>query len=206
MLKIYGAPHSRTFRVIWLANEINLPYQHVPVTHDVSDAQCKEPWFLALNPNGRIPVIDDDGFVMWESAAINLYLAEKYKGPLYPNSLQGRGRMMQWTFFVSNHVEPPLIDLYHNRVLYPPEQRNAGVADEAEKELRGSLVILEQELARNTFFAEQQWGMADFMVASVLYLLTRINIDLTAYPKLDAWLVASINRSAAQSARKLRET
>ena len=93
MLKIYGAPHSRTFRVIWLANEINLPYQHVPVTHDVSDAQCKQPWFLALNPNGRIPVIDDDGFVMWESAAINLYLAEKYKGPLYPNSLQGRGRI-----------------------------------------------------------------------------------------------------------------
>jgi glutathione S-transferase len=143
---------------------------------------------------------------MWESAAINLYLAEKYKGPLYPNSLQGRGRMLQWTFFVSNHVEPPLIDLYHNRVLYPPEQRNAGVADSAEKELRESLVILEQELARNHFFAEQQWGMADFMVASVLYLLTRINIDLTAYPKLDAWLVASINRPAAQSARKLRET
>jgi glutathione S-transferase len=206
VLKIYGAPHSRTFRVIWLANEINLPYQHVPVTHDVSDAQCKESWFLALSPNGRIPVIDDDGFVMWESAAINLYLAEKYKGPLYPNSLQGRGRMLQWTFFVSNHVEPPLIDLYHNRVLYPPEQRNAGVADSAEKELRESLVILEQELARNHFFAEQQWGMADFMVASVLYLLTRINIDLTAYPKLDAWLVASINRPAAQSARKLRET
>ncbi len=74
------------------------------------------------------------------------------------------------------------------------------------KELREALVILEQELARNTFFAEQQWGMADFMVASVLYLLTRIKIDLTAYPRLDAWLVASINRSAAQSARKLRET
>ena len=61
VLKIYGAAHSRAFRVIWLANEINIPC-----------AQCKEPWFLALNPNGRLPVIDDDGFVMWESAAINL--------------------------------------------------------------------------------------------------------------------------------------
>jgi len=113
---------------------------------------------------------------------------------------------LQWTFFVSNHVEPPLIDLYHNRVLYPPEQRNTVVADKAEKELRESLVTLEQELACNPFFGRDQWGMADFMVASVLYLLTRINTDLTAYPKLDAWLVASINRPPAQSARKLRET
>ncbi len=206
MLKIYGAAHSRAFRVIWLANEMNLPYQHIPVTFGVPDAQCKEPWFLVLNPNGRLPAIDDDGFVMWESAAINLYLAEKYKGWLCPSSPQGRGRMLQWAFFVSNHVEPPLIALFRNRVFYPPEQRNAAVADEAEKELRQSLVILEQELARNPFFAGDQWGMADFMVACVLYVLTHLNLDLTAYPKLVAWLMASINRPAALSARKLRET
>jgi glutathione S-transferase len=206
VLKIYGAAHSRAFRVIWLANEINVPYQHIPVTFGVPDAQCKEPWFLALNPNGRLPVIDDDGFVMWESAAINLYLAEKYKGSLYPSSPQERGRMLQWTFFVSNHVEPPLLTLFRNRVFYPPEQRNAALADTAEKELRQSLVILEQELARKPFFGGPQWGMADFMVACVLYVLTRLNLDLTAYPKLDAWLIASINRPAAQTARKLRET
>jgi glutathione S-transferase len=205
LLKIYGAAHSRAFRVIWLANEINLPYQHIPVTFGIPDAQCKEPWFLALNPNGRLPVIDDDGFVMWESAAINLYLVEKYKGSLYPSSPQERGRMLQWTFFVSNHVEPPLITLFRNRVFYPPEQRNASVADKAEDELRGSLQILEQELGRNQFFAGADWGMSDFMVACVLYVLTRLNLDLTAYPKLEAWLLASINRPAARSARKLRE-
>ena len=206
MLKIYGAAHSRAFRVIWLANEINLPYQHVPVTFGGSEAQCKEPWFLALNPNGRVPVVDDDGFVMWESAAINLYLAEKYKSSLYPSSPQGRGRMLQWTFFVSNHVEPPPITLFRNRVFYPPEQRNALVADKAEEELRASLLILEQELGRNRFFGGRQWDMSDFMVACVLYVLTRLNFDLTAYPKLEAWLLGSINRPAAQSARKLRET
>ena len=97
MLKIYGAAHSRTFRVIWLANEINVPYQHIPVRFGVPGAQCKEPWFLALNPNGRLPLIDDDGFVMWESAAINLYLAEKYKASLYPSSPQEMGRMLMFT-------------------------------------------------------------------------------------------------------------
>ena len=79
MLKIYGAPHSRAFRVIWLANEIGIPYEHIPVTFSVPNAQCKEPWYLALNPNGLVPAIDDDGFVMWETAAINLYLAETCK-------------------------------------------------------------------------------------------------------------------------------
>jgi glutathione S-transferase len=79
MLKIYGAPHSRTFRVIWLANEIGIPYEHIPVTFSVPNAQCKEPWYLALNPNGLVPAIDDSGFVMWETAAINLYLAETHK-------------------------------------------------------------------------------------------------------------------------------
>jgi glutathione S-transferase len=74
MLKIYGASHSRAFRVIWLANEIGIPYEHIPVSFSVPHAQCKEPWYIALNPNARVPTIDDDGFVMWEAAAINLYL------------------------------------------------------------------------------------------------------------------------------------
>lgn len=206
MLKIYGAPNSRAFRVIWLANEINLPYEHIPVTFSGSDAQCKEPWFLVLNPNGRVPVIDDDGFILWESAAINLYLAEKYKSSLYPSSPLEKGRMLQWTFFVSNHIEPPLITLFRNRVFYPPEQRNAALADNAEQELRASLLILERQLTRSSFFGGHQWGMADFMVACVLYTLTRLNFDFTAYPKLGPWLLASINRPAAQTARKLRET
>ena len=64
MLKIDGAPHSRAFRVIWLANEIGIPHEHIPVTFDPPNLQCKEPWYVALNPNGRVPSIDDDGFVM----------------------------------------------------------------------------------------------------------------------------------------------
>ena len=86
MLKIDGAPHSRAFRVIWLANEIGIPHEHIPVTFDPPNLQCKEPWYVALNPNGRVPSIDDDGFVMWEFAAI-----------LYPSTPQGRGRLLQWT-------------------------------------------------------------------------------------------------------------
>jgi glutathione S-transferase len=128
MLKIYGAPHSRAFRVIWLANEIGIPYEHIPITFSVPNAQCKEPWYLALNPNGLVPAIDDGGFVMWETAAINLYLAETYKNSLYPSTPQSRGRMLQWTFFAVTEVEPTLLTLFRNRIFFPPEQRNETLA------------------------------------------------------------------------------
>ena len=195
MLKIFGAPHSRAFRVIWLANEIGVAYEHAPVTFSGPNAQCKEPWYVALNPNGRVPAIDDDGFVMWESAGINLYLAEKYKNPLFPSTPQGRGRMLQWTFFVANDIEVALTTLFRHRIFFPPEQRSETVANQSEATLRAGLTILEQQLVKTPFFGGDRWDMADFMVASVIHVLTRLKLDLTSYPKLDAWLTASINRS-----------
>jgi len=87
MLKIYGVARSRAFRVLWMAQELGLDYQHVKV--DFASGETREPGFLALNPNGQVPVIDDDGFILWESMAINLYLAKKYgAGEFYPTRLE----------------------------------------------------------------------------------------------------------------------
>lgn len=205
MLKIYGQPRSRAFRVLWMAKEAGIAYEHIPVTIMVENAQCKEPWFVDLNPNARVPAIDDDGFVLWESAAINLYLAEKYKSALFPATPQGRGRMLQWAFFTANDVEPPMITMFQNRVLFPPEKRNAALADSAEAQLLAKLAILEGHLAKNKYFGGDAWDMADFMVASVVYTLTAIKYDLAKFPKFNAWLMASIERPAAKEARKLRE-
>ncbi len=205
MLKIYGQPRSRAFRVLWMAKEAGIAYEHNPVSIMVENAQCKEQWFVDLNPNARVPAIDDDGFVMWESAAINLYLAEKYKSALFPATPQGRGRMLQWAFFTANDVEPPMITMFQNRVLFPPEKRNAALGDAAEAQLLGKLAILEHHLSKHAFFGGDTWDMADFMVASVVYTLTAIKYDLAKFPKLSAWLMASIERPAAKEARKLRE-
>ncbi len=207
MLKIYGASHSRAFRVIWLANEIGVPYEQVPVTFNVPDAQCKEPWYIALNPNGNVPTIDDNGFVMWETYAINFYLASKYPSSLYPTTTQDLGRMLQWTFFAATEIEPAMIALLVHRIVLPSEQRSAALADQAEQTLRTKLAILEQQLVKTPFFGGDRWDLADFMVASVLYAVrVRLKLDFTTYPKLDAWLTASLNRPAAMVARKLRET
>ena len=167
--------------------------------------ECKEPWYVGLNPNARVPTIDDDGFVMWESAAINLYLAEKYKCALFPFTQQGRGRMLQWAFFIANDVEPSIITMFQNRVLFPPEKRNAALADSAEALLTGKLKLLDEHLSKHAYFGGDKWDMADFMVASVAYTLVPIKYDLAKYPKFAAWLMASIDRPAAKEARKLRE-
>jgi glutathione S-transferase len=205
MLRIYGQARSRTFRVLWLCHESAIPYEHIPVSIKSDNAQCKEPWYLALNPNGRVPTIDDDGFVMWESWAINIYLAKKYASPLYPKSPSGEGRMLQWAFYVANDIEGNMNTLNRNRVIYPPEKRNPALAAEAEKALQPKLKVLEDELAKARFFGGERWDMADFMVASVFYTFFAGKHDLSAFPKVNSWLLQSVERHAAKEARKLRE-
>lgn len=205
MLKIYGQPRSRTFRVLWLAKEAGIPYEHFPVSITADKPECKEPWFVELNPNARVPAIDDDGFVLWESGAINLYLAEKYKAPIFPTTPQGRGRMLQWAFYIANDVEQPIITMFQNRALFPPEKRNAALADAAEASLQSKLKVLDDHLAKHKYFGGEKWDMADFMVASIAYSLTPIKYDLSRFPHFQKWLMESLERPAAKEARKLRE-
>lgn len=204
MLKIYGQARSRTFRVLWFCKESNIPFEHIPVSIHVADAQCKAGWYTKLNPNARVPTIDDDGFVMWESGAINLYLAKKYKSPLWPPTLQGEGRALQWAFFIANDVEPPMLGVFQNRFVLPPERRDAGVAAAAEKQLLPKLKVLDEQLTATPFFGGDRWDMADFMVASVVYSLDVMKFDLSAFPKFAAWLQASLDRAGAKEAMKLR--
>ena len=148
-----------------------------------------------LNPNARIPTIDDDGFVMWESAAINFYLARKYRSPLLPRTVQGEGQALQWAFFIANDVEPPMTAVFQHRFVFPPEKRDPAIAAEADQRLRPKLEILDRHLARNRFFGGDQWDLADFMVASVTYSLAIMNYDLSSFPQLASWLTASLRTS-----------
>jgi glutathione S-transferase len=91
MLKLYGHARSRASRSLWMLEEVGIPYEHVPIR---PHTESREPQYLRINPNGHIPSLDDDGFILWESLAINLYLAEKYaKPPLWPADVQARARV-----------------------------------------------------------------------------------------------------------------
>src|SRR5687767_14775313 len=95
-LRIYGVARTRAFRPLWMANELGLDYQHLPV--EIGSAGARQADYLAINPNGRLPAVDDGGFVLFESLAITLYLAKKHAtGTLYPATLEGEAKAWQWT-------------------------------------------------------------------------------------------------------------
>ncbi|HEX2197902.1 MAG TPA: glutathione S-transferase family protein [Burkholderiales bacterium] len=205
MLKLYGQYRSRAFRVAWMLKESGIPYEHVNVTINVEGATCKDPSYVALNPNARVPTIDDDGFVLWESAAINFYLAEKYRSPLWPADVQGRGRAYQWAFFIANDVEPHMIAVMQHRVMFPPEKRDPAVAQAADEKLQPRLKVLDESLNSHRFFGIDRWDLSDFMVASVCFSFTVMKYDLSKYPHFQKWLLASLERPKAKEAIALRQ-
>src|SRR5690348_13295867 len=116
-LKIYGIPRSRAFRAMWLAAELGLDYDNIAIN---TTGESREPSFLAINPNGHIPTIDDNGFILWESMAINLYLAKKHGlGTLYPTALEDEARAWQWSFWGITEIERHVLNAMFHRAIYP---------------------------------------------------------------------------------------
>jgi glutathione S-transferase len=204
-LKIYGIARSRAFRALWMAQELGLAYEHVPV--DIADGGTRKPEFLAINPNGHIPAIDDDGFKLWESMAINLYLAKKYgSGPdgLYPQRLEEEARAWQWSFWGMTEVERPVLTALFNRALYPEDRRDAQAADEAERALAAPLKVLDGALAATSYLLGERFTVADLNVASILSWARPARIDLSSVPKVAGWLQTCLDRPAARAARAMQ--
>ena len=138
MLTIYGVYRSRASRNFWLANELGIAFKQVPVMQayrlanpDALDAplHTRSPAFLKVNPNGHIPSIDDDGFVLHESLAINLYLAKKHGGPLAPGNADEDGMMTMWSMWAVTEVEPHSIQVLYHRVAKPVAERDPKIAE-----------------------------------------------------------------------------
>jgi glutathione S-transferase len=202
-LKIYGVARSRASRVLWMAKELGLDYEHVKV--DFATGETRAPAHLALNPNGHVPVIDDDGLILWESMAINLYLAKKYgAGGLYPSRLEDEARAWQWSFWGVTEVERPVLTAMMNRAIYPESQRDLAVADAAEKTLAQPLGVLDGVLARTPYLLGDQFTVADLSVASILAWARPARIDMSPFPKVAGWLKSCAERPAASATRQLQ--
>ena len=204
-LRIYGVARSRAARVLWMAKELGLDYEHIKV--DTATGETRTQAHLALNPNGHIPVIDDDGFILWESMAINLYLAKKFDaGGLYPSGLQDEARAWQWSFWGMTEVERPLLTALMNRAVYPDKQRDAAAADAAERALAQPLGVLEGALARSANLLGDRFTVVDLNVASILAWArsAQIDIDMAAFPKVAEWLKNCAERPAARATRQLQ--
>jgi glutathione S-transferase len=200
-LRIYGVARTRAFRAIWMATELGLDYEHVPI--EIGAAGARKPEYLAINPNGRLPAIDDDGFLLWESQAITLYLAKKHSpGRLYPATLAGEAKTWQWSLWGANEVERAVNIWSLHAVRLPSEDRDPQKLADALAVLAAPFRVLDGALAKQPYLLGNDFTVADLNVAAVIS--RAIGMDLTATPRLADWLRRCHDRPAARAALKLR--
>lgn len=193
MLTIYGVTRSRASRNIWLANELSLPFQQVPImqhyrlkgTIPADLVHTKSPDFLKVNPNGHIPSIDDDGLILHESLAINLYLAKKHGGPLAPATVAEDGAMSMWSLWAATEVEPYSILL-----------ATKGVTEPEVAALRAPFAVLDNALAKDGHLVGGRFTVADINVAEIVRYAQAAAPLFDAAPNVKSWLAACQARPA----------
>jgi glutathione S-transferase len=196
-LKVYGIPQSRAARVLWMVEECGAAYELVS-THYSKEAKT-EAYRSTLNPNGRVPTIDDGGVIVWESMAINLYLAKKYGADLAPKNLAEEAHALQWSFWVMTEVEKAAL-----AALIARSAKDDAQAAKALDDLRGPLGVLNGQLGKSEYLLGSRFTVADLNVASVLNWVTAARLNLAEWPKVEAWLAKCQARPAAQKARAIR--
>jgi glutathione S-transferase len=223
MLRLYGTPQTRTFRPLWMLEELGVPYELVKT--DFANGDTRTPEFLALNPNGHVPVLADGELVLWESMAINLYLAERYgEGTLWPAAAADRARAVQWSFWAMTECERALFEVLFARssgaqfekwrewseseefrATHPGEPSFAreeveARAKRAEAGLQPPLRVLDAQLEGKPYLLGDAFGVADLNVASILVTARLAQLDLSAHPNVDAWLGRCLARPAVARA------
>ena len=214
MLKIYGVYRSRASRNIWLAGELGLPFTHVPVIQayrlanpDAADAplHSKSPAFLKVNPSGQIPSIDDDGVVLHQSLAINLYLAKKHGGPLGPANVVEDGQMTMWSLWAATDVEPHSLNILYHTIGKPPAERDPKIAAAAIEALSAPFAVLDRQLAATGFVVGNRFTVADINVAEIIRYATPAKELFVAAPRVQAWLSTCHARPAFKAMMAKRD-
>jgi len=202
-LKIHGIAKSRAIRNIWTAEELGVPYEHVKVGW--TDGGTKKPEFLAINPMAAVPALQDGKTSLFESLAINLYLAKKYgAGKLYPASIEDEGKTWQWTLWAATEVEKHSGAYGMHTWGYAPEKRDPKVAAEALKALDKPFKVLDQQLAKQPYLLGKDFSIADLNVAGILLTPYVNKFDFAPWPNVKAWAERCFTRQAAQKAIAIR--
>jgi glutathione S-transferase len=184
-----------------MLGELGLKYDHKDYLPRAPETRTPE--FRALNPNGRVPVIDDDGFVLSESMAINLYLSKKYKSPLYPSDPRNEALAWQWSLWETDRLDRQIVNYVRHTTEFPEAERKKEIAEAAWQQVTESFDVLEAALARAEWLAGPAFTVGDLNVAAALY--RALTIDTKRCPLTQAWLHRCWERPAAKRARAMRE-
>jgi glutathione S-transferase len=202
-LKIYGVARSRAIRTLWMMHELGVPFELVEVAPGVGGS--RKPEYLSLNPTGAVPWIEDDGLILWESLAINLYLAKKHGAPLGPKDIREDGQMTMWGFWSAIEIEPRAATAMYNISVLPPDERDASAAASALEALKAPLQILEHALERGGgFLVGGRFTAADLNAIACVFYLRFTPQALADKPAILAWYEAGMARPANRTAFALR--
>ncbi len=203
-LKIYGVLRSRASRPIWMAKELGIPFEHVPVIQsyrlpnpDAADTplNTNSPAFRAINPNGQVPSIDDDGFILHESLAITLYLVRKHGGTLAPSDAHEEGLTIMWTLWAATECEAAALRALQNAPTV--KTRDAALYDAAVAALKPKFAVLDKALkAGGGFLVGGRFTVADLNVAEIIRYAQAAPTLFADAPNVQSWISACQSRPA----------
>ncbi len=201
-MKLYGYRNGRTLRALWALEEVGAQYEYVEV--DVMRGAGREPWFLEINPGGKVPVLDDDGRIVTESAAICIHVADKYpKSQLMP--LAGtpeRTECYKWISFILTELDAPLWTIAKHRFGLPRERRVPAVIETAGWEFRTAAKILASALKDRPYLATGSFTVADILAGHTLLWAKSARLPLGS-DSLDTYRETLLTREAVTRARSL---
>jgi glutathione S-transferase len=194
---IFGSIGSRASRCLWVCEEIGIKFDWLPIS--TLDGSNKTPQYLAINPSGKIPAMQDDDIVLTESFAINQYLAERYgSGSIWPDDHRGRGLVHQWTFWSATEIEPFVTELFPHFVTLPPAERDSNKVARLMPQLLSRLSALDDTLAGRDYVLGA-FSLADINLAVQTFtFVDRFKMSLESLPNVLGWT----NRCRERPGRK----
>lgn len=185
-MKLYGFAGTRSQRALWGLKEVDADFEFISV--NLLEGEHKRPDYLRLNPAGKVPVLVDGDRVIPESAAIVLYLADKYpeKG-LLPDDLDERAQVYRWTMFAVTELEQPLWRITRHSFIYPPDQRSPADIELARSDFKTMAAILEKHLDGREFIVGNRLTVADCVTAYLIDWAGEVQL-LDGFPRLRDYL------------------
>jgi len=187
MLKLWGRINSiNVQKVLWALAELNVPYERTDA--GLQFGVVNEPFYRRMNPNGRVPTIEDGGFVLWESNAIVRYLSAKHgAGTLWPNDPRQRADADRWMDWTTSTVAPALTPVFWGLIRTPPEKRNmASIEAEAEK-VGQAFQALEQSLEGRDHVAGKSFTMGDIPLGAFVHRWYALAVKRPKLPRVEAY-------------------
>ncbi len=203
MLKIYGSARSSAGRCYWCMEEAGVPYETQEI--NFREKEHKSPKYLAMNPNGKFPTLVDGDFILWESMAINSYIAENHMPELLGTEKKEKALVQQWSFWSLAELQPPIIDIFIQLVFVPEDKRSPEVIEAAKDKLAPMIKVLDDSLSNGSYLAGDKFTLADLNAASVVSICDNIKYDISSFSNIQKWLGVISERPAFKRYSELRK-